>query len=68
VNPALYLSVFGFCCVGITSIVGVILGIMALREIEASDGMQTGKAKAIAAIAIGGLIILVMLPSYLHLL
>lgn len=61
---ALTLSLVGFCLLGITSIIGIILGVLALREIDASGGTQKGRGKAITAIVIGGLIVLLWLPTY----
>lgn len=61
---ALTLSILGFCLAGITSIIGIILGIIALKEIDASGGTQTGRGRAISAIVVGGLILLLYLPAY----
>ena len=61
---ALTLSILGFCLAGITSIIGIILGIIALKEIDASGGTQNGRGRAISAIVVGGLILRLYVPAY----
>lgn len=62
---ALTLSILGFCLAGITSVIGIIVAIIALKEIDESGGTQTGRGKAIGAIVIGGVILLLYIPAYL---
>lgn len=47
------LSLTGFATCGLTSVVGLILSIVALRQIRGSGGRQVGDGLAIAGIAVG---------------
>jgi hypothetical protein len=60
---SLVLGIAGFCT-GITSIVGLILGTIALIKIGNSQGKLGGKGLAIAGLCISGLVILI-LPAML---
>jgi hypothetical protein len=52
---ALGAAVLGFTCLlGMGGLLAVVLGIVALKEIERSEGRETGKALSIAAITLGG--------------
>jgi hypothetical protein len=57
---SLVLGVLGFC--GVTAIVGLILGIVALVKINRSQGRLTGNGFAIAGICVSGLMLLFALP------
>jgi hypothetical protein len=57
---SLVLGCLGFCSYGVTSIVGLILGIIGLRQIKRSDGALGGKGLAIAGIATSGVSLLIM--------
>jgi uncharacterized membrane protein len=50
---ALVCSLAGFIVCQIVSIVGIVLGILALNEISGSMGRKTGRGMAIAGIVIG---------------
>lgn len=45
----------GLCLWGTPGIIGLVLSIIGLRQINASQGQQTGKGMAIAGIVTGGL-------------
>jgi hypothetical protein len=49
------LAIAGFVCAFLLSLVGLILSIIALNQINKSNGMQKGKGLAIAGIVIGAL-------------
>jgi len=49
------LAIAGFVCAFLISIVGLVLSIIALNQINNSNGMQKGKGLAIAGIIIGAL-------------
>jgi hypothetical protein len=52
---ALGAAVLGFTCLlGMGGLLAVVLGIVALKEIERSEGRETGKALSITAITLGG--------------
>jgi hypothetical protein len=52
---ALGAAVLGFTCLlGVGGLLAVVLGIVALKEIERSEGRETGKALSITAISLGG--------------
>lgn len=53
--PALICSFLGLLC-GILSIVGIVLGVIAQKEIRESNGMQTGAEKAKLAIIVGAVV------------
>ncbi|MFT4299847.1 MAG: DUF4190 domain-containing protein [Aeromicrobium sp.] len=62
-NPkAIWALVLGlvafFCCGFITGIPAIILGLLAKKDIEASQGTQTGKGMAIAGLVLGILAVL----------
>ncbi|MEX0775857.1 MAG: DUF4190 domain-containing protein [Phycisphaeraceae bacterium] len=50
---ALVLSILGFGC-PVIAIVGLVLGVMAIGQIDRADGAKKGKGLAIAAIVLGG--------------
>ncbi len=50
---ALVCAIIGPCFGLIPDVAAVILGILAITEIDASDGMKTGRGMAIAGIAVG---------------
>lgn len=60
---ALVASLLGLVCVGIGGLVGLVLGVVARRQIAASGGGQTGDGLALTAIVIG-LFIVVMWAAY----
>lgn len=51
---AVVAGILGFCFWGFGGLIAVVLGIVALREIERSGGRERGKGLSIAAIALGG--------------
>jgi len=57
---SLVFGILGPCCVGITGILGFILGIVALRQIRRGEGKLTGKGLAIAGVVISGLTMLIL--------
>ncbi|MBI3851836.1 MAG: DUF4190 domain-containing protein [Verrucomicrobia bacterium] len=57
---SLVLGVLGFC--GITALVGLILGIIALTKINRSQGRLTGNGIAIAGICVSGFMLLFSIP------
>jgi hypothetical protein len=57
---SLVLGVLGFC--GITAVVGLILGIIALVKISRSQGRLTGNGFAIAGICVSGFMLLLAIP------
>jgi len=59
---SLVLSITGVCC-GIGGIIGLILGCVALSQINNSNGRLTGKGLAIAGIVLGIVSILGMLVT-----
>src|SRR5262249_49300642 len=61
---SLVLGVLGFCSGGLTALVGLVLGIVALSKISRSQGQLGGKGLAIAAISISGVFVL-LLPALL---
>jgi len=54
---SLVLGIVGFLC-GLTAIAGLILGILSLRDIKASNGRLTGRGMALAGIIISSIVIL----------
>ncbi len=66
---SLVLGILGFCSAGITSLIGLILGIIALNKIGKSQGALTGKGLAIAGICVSGVLLLLMpaiaIPNFL---
>ena len=56
---ALVASLLGLLCVGVGGLVGLVLGIVARRQIAASGGRQTGDGVALTAVIIGAFIIVV---------
>lgn len=56
--PALICSILGWFC-GPLAVVGVVLGVLAQKEIKTSRGMQGGEGKAKAAVIIGAIAIIV---------
>jgi prepilin-type processing-associated H-X9-DG protein len=57
---SLVLGVLGFC--GITAVVGLILGIVALVKINRSGGRLSGQGLAIAGICVSGFMLLFSIP------
>jgi hypothetical protein len=57
---SLVLGILGFC--GITALVGLILGIVALVKINRSGGRLSGRGLAIAGIGVSGFMLLFSLP------
>jgi hypothetical protein len=57
---SLVLGVLGFC--GVTAVVGLILGIVALIKINRSQGRLTGNGFAIAGICVSGFMLLLAVP------
>lgn len=57
---SLVLGVLGFC--GVTAVVGLILGIVALLKINRSQGRLTGNGFAIAGICVSGFMLLFAIP------
>ncbi len=71
---SLVLGIFGICY-GITGLIGLILGIVALKQIKDSNGMITGRGLAIGGIATGsffvflfvvGIIAAIAIPLFLQ--
>jgi len=58
---SLVLGILGFCTVGTTALIGLILGIVGLVKINKSQGQVGGKNMAIAGLCVSGAAIL-MLP------
>jgi hypothetical protein len=52
---SLICSILGLCTIGLTGIVGIILGVIAIRSIGASRGAVGGKGLAISGIVIGAI-------------
>lgn len=59
---SLVMGILGACTLGITSIVGVILGVISLNKISKSNGQLGGKGLAIAGICVSVAAILLMIP------
>jgi hypothetical protein len=55
---SLVLGVLGFVTVGLTGVVGLILGIVALSQIRRQAGQLTGRSLAIAGIAVSAVTLL----------
>lgn len=64
---SLVLGILGLCSAGITSLIGLILGIVALVKIRKSSGQLGGQGLAIAGVCVSGLFLL-MLPIQLAIL
>ncbi|MHB9025277.1 MAG: DUF4190 domain-containing protein [Armatimonadota bacterium] len=58
---ALVLGILGFCTYGLTALVGLILGIVALSQIKSSEGRMTGSGLATGGI-ITSSVALVLIP------
>ncbi|VTS39329.1 Uncharacterised protein [Gordonia terrae] len=58
-------SLLGLLCSGIGGIVGLVLGIVARKQIAASGGRQTGDGIALTAIIIGAFILVVWIAYWL---
>jgi len=63
---SMVLGILGFCTAGLTGLIGLPLGIVALLGINKSQGQRGGKGIAIAGIVLSGSVLL-MLPVYLGL-
>ena len=48
-------SLVGIATCGLLGPVGIVIGMLATREISASKGTQSGRDRAIAAIILGGI-------------
>jgi len=57
---SLVFGVLGFC--GITALIGLILGIIAVVRIKASQGRLSGRGLAIAGIAVSAFMLLICIP------
>jgi predicted RNA-binding Zn-ribbon protein involved in translation (DUF1610 family) len=64
-KASFYLSLFGFCTAGITSIVGLILGVKGLKKIKMSKGKLKGRTYAIIGIIISIVSLLLFIPFYI---
>ncbi|MGV9795604.1 MULTISPECIES: DUF4190 domain-containing protein [unclassified Gordonia (in: high G+C Gram-positive bacteria)] len=53
---SLVCSIVGLVCCGLTAIVGLVLGIVARKQIKESNGTQTGDGMALAGIIIGAIV------------
>ncbi|OUC76649.1 hypothetical protein CA982_21275 [Gordonia lacunae] len=62
---ALVASLLGLLCSGIGGIIGLVLGIVARKQIAASGGRQTGDGVALTAIIIGAFILVVWIAYWL---
>ncbi len=62
---ALVASLLGLLCSGIGGLIGLVLGIVARKQIAASGGRQTGDGVALTAIIIGAFIIVVWVAYWL---
>ncbi|QMU20678.1 DUF4190 domain-containing protein [Gordonia rubripertincta] len=60
---ALVASLLGLVCIGIGGLIGLVLGVVARKQIAASGGRETGDGLALTAIIIG-LFIIVMWVAY----
>jgi prepilin-type processing-associated H-X9-DG protein len=63
---SLVLGLLGFCTAGLTGLIGLPLGIVALIKISKSQGQRGGKGLAIAGVCVSGCVLL-MLPVSLGL-
>jgi hypothetical protein len=57
---SLVCGILGLCTVGITSIVGLVLGILALMKISKSEGRLGGNGLAIAGVSVSGALLLLL--------
>jgi hypothetical protein len=55
---SLVLGILGLCSMGLTGLIGLVLGIVALRKIDKSQGELGGKGLAIAGICTSGVFLL----------
>ena len=62
-TASLILGILWFA--GIGSLAAIVLGLLAVREVTASDGLQSGKGVAIAGLVLGVLGVLMSLSSWL---
>ncbi|MDJ0028626.1 DUF4190 domain-containing protein [Gordonia alkanivorans] len=62
---ALVASLLGLVCIGIGGLIGLVLGLVARKQIAASGGKQTGDGLALTAIIIGLFIIVVWVAYWL---
>jgi len=67
-KASFYLSLFGFFTFGITSIVGLILGISGLKKIKKSQGKLKGRVFAIIGIVISIVSLLLFIPAFVAML
>ena len=58
---SLVLGILGFCTMGITAVIGLVLGIVAMLKIRKSEGQLGGMGLAIAGTCVSGVMVL-MLP------
>ncbi len=57
---SLVCGVLGLCTVGITAVVGLVLGILALMKISKSEGRLGGNGLAIAGVSVSGAMLLLL--------
>ncbi|MCK8614273.1 DUF4190 domain-containing protein [Gordonia sp. C13] len=62
---ALVASLLGLVCIGIGGLIGLVLGVVARKQIAASGGRQTGDGLALTAIVIGLFIVVVWVAYWL---
>jgi hypothetical protein len=62
---ALLLGLFGWILVGLGSVAAVVLGIVSLRQINASGGWLKGRGLAIAGIVLGAVMGGLMLLGFI---
>lgn len=55
-TTSLVLGIVGPLFCGVGSVVALVLGVVALRQIDASQGWQTGRGQAVAGIVLGGIV------------
>ncbi|MBD0862269.1 DUF4190 domain-containing protein [Gordonia sp. zg691] len=62
---ALVASLLGLLCSGIGGLIGLVLGVIARKQIAASGGAQKGDGLALTAIIIGAFILVVWVVYWL---
>lgn len=62
---ALVASLLGLVCSGVGGLVGLVLGVVARKQIAASDGTQTGDGVALTAVIIGAFVAIVWIAYWL---
>lgn len=57
-------SIAGACTLGLTGLVGIVLGLIALARIRRSDGLLRGKGLAVSGLVLGGAwVVMLTLPA-----